>query len=60
MESFFHTPKTELVNPRDCMSRREAMADIFEYVKIFYNRDRRNSALGFVTPAEQEMIRLAA
>ena len=60
MESFFHTPKTELVNPRDCMSRREAMADIFEYVEIFYNRDRRNSALGFVTPAEQEMIRLAA
>ena len=60
MESFFHTLKTELVHHRDYRTRWEAKADIFEYVEVFCNRNRRHSALGFCTPEEYEMIRLAA
>jgi putative transposase len=60
MESFFHTLKTELVHHRDYQTRWEAKADIFEYVEVFYNRSRSHSALGFITPAEYEMIKRAA
>ena len=60
MESFFHTLKTELVHHRDYRTRWEARADIFEYIEVFYNRDRRHSALGFITPAEYERIKLTA
>mgnify|MGYP000911718086 FL=1 len=60
MESFFHTLKTELVHHRDYRTRGEAKTDIFEYIEVFYNRSRRHSALGFITPEEYEMIKLAA
>jgi len=60
MESFFHTLKTELVNHQRYRTRWEAKADIFEYIEIFYNRNRRHSALGYQTPAEYEMGKLAA
>ena len=60
MESFFHTLKTELVHHRDYRTRWEARANIFEYIEVFYNRDRRHSALGFITPAEYERIKLTA
>lgn len=60
MECFFHTLKTELVHHRDYRTRGEAKADIFDYIEVFYNRNRRHSALGFCTPEEYEMIRLAA
>ena len=60
MESFFHTLKTEMVHHRDYRTRGEAKTDIFEYIEVFYNRNRSHSALGFCTPEEYEMIRLAA
>ena len=60
MESFFHTLKTELVNHRDYQTRWKAKDDIFEYIEVFYNRSRRHSALGFATPAEYEIIKMAA
>jgi transposase InsO family protein len=60
VESFFHTLKTELVHHQDYATRREAEADIFEYIEVFYNRRRRHSALGYVSPAEFERTRLAA
>jgi len=60
MESFFHSLKTELVNHQRYQTRREAKADIFEYIEIFYNRNRRHSALGYQTPAEYEMGKLVA
>jgi len=46
MESFFHTLKTELVYHRDYLARDEARRDIFEYIEVFYNRQRRHSTLG--------------
>ena len=60
MESFFHTLKTELVHHRDYQTRDEARRDIFEFIEIFYNRQRRHSTLGDLSPAQFEVIALAA
>jgi transposase InsO family protein len=60
MESFFQTLKTELVHHRRYQTRGEAKANIFEYIEVFYNRSRRHSALGYLTPAEYEIIKMAA
>lgn len=60
MESFFHTLKTELVHHRRYRSRGQARADIFEYIEVFYNRQRRHSYLGYYSPAAFETIAKAA
>lgn len=49
-ESFFHTLKTELVYDYDYSTRREAKADIFDYIEVFYNRKRKHSSLGYCSP----------
>lgn len=54
MESFFKTLKVELIYRKKYTTREEAMNDIFEYVQVFYNRQRSHSALGFMSPAEYE------
>jgi putative transposase len=45
-ESFFHTLKVELVHDLKFRTRREAMAEIFEYMEVFYDRQRIHSTLG--------------
>src|SRR5713101_3645545 len=55
MESFFHTLKTELVHHRDYATRAEAKRDIFAYIEGFYNRTRRHSAIGYISPIEMEL-----
>jgi putative transposase len=50
VESFFHTLKGELVAFEDYHSREEAQTSVFEYVEVFYNRQRRHSALGYLSP----------
>jgi len=54
MESFFATLKSELVHHRHYRTRAEAKVDIFEYIETFYNRRRRHSALGYLSPLEFE------
>lgn len=54
MESFFGTLKQELVYPERFATREEAKAKIFEYIEVFYNRQRRHSSLGSQSPAEFE------
>jgi transposase InsO family protein len=54
MESFFASLKKELVHHEDYETREEAKASIFEYIEVFYNRKRRHSKLGYVSPAEYE------
>ena len=54
VESFFGTLKRELVYHRRYMTRAEATQDIFEYIEVFYNRQRRHSTLGNDSPAEYE------
>lgn len=53
-ESFFGTLKTELVDGEDYRTKEEAKQSLFEYIEIFYNRRRRHSYLGYVSPAEYE------
>lgn len=60
VESFFATLKTELVYHADYLTAEEAKADIFEYIEVFYNRQRRHSTLGYKTPAEFERAAPAA
>jgi putative transposase len=59
MESFFATLKTELVHLRNYYSRRQAKADIFEYIEVFYNRQRLHSALGYLSPLTFESLSVA-
>jgi transposase InsO family protein len=54
VESFFATLKRELVHDEKYTTRDEAKASIFEYVEVFYNRVRRHSSLGFLSPVEFE------
>ena len=51
MESFWGTLKQELVHHRRYRTRLEAIRDITEYIEIFYNRQRLQSGLGFLSPA---------
>ena len=55
-ESFFATLKKELVHHEVYETRAAARASLFDYTKAFYNRERRHSALGDVSPLafEQE------
>jgi transposase InsO family protein len=54
MESFFHTLKTEHVYFEKYQSRAEAKSKIFEYIEVFYNRQRKHSTLGYKSPLEFE------
>ncbi len=54
VESFFGTLKRELMDHRHYATRDEATQDIFEYIEVFYNRQRRHSTLGYDSPAEYE------
>ncbi len=53
-ESVFATLKKELVYRCKFKDREEARLAIFEYIEVFYNRDRDHSALGYLTPEEFE------
>jgi putative transposase len=50
MESFFSTLKTELIYHEHYATRAEACRSIFEYIEVFYNRQRRHSAIGYKSP----------
>ncbi len=51
MESFWGTLKCELVHHRRYTTRKEAIKEITEYIEIFYNRQRRQARLGYLSPA---------
>ena len=53
-ERFFRSLKTERVNTRQYKTRQEAMEDIADYIEPFYNRIRRHSTLGNLSPAAYE------
>jgi putative transposase len=54
-ESFFATLKTECIYSRRFATRAEAREAIFHFIEVFYNRHRRHSTLGYVSPMEFEM-----
>ena len=53
-ESFFATLKTELLHRQTWATRQQARTAIFEYIEAFYNRQRRHSTLGYLSPADFE------
>ncbi len=54
MESFFHTLKTEHAHHYRYQTRDEARKSLFDYIEVFYNRQRRHSTLNYMTPMEYE------
>lgn len=64
MESFWGTLKSENVHHRRYVTRQEAIRDITEYIEVFYNRQRRQARLGYLSPAAYERqyyaLRIAA
>jgi transposase InsO family protein len=54
MESFWGTLKNELIHHRRYKTREEAIREITEYIEVFYNRQRRQARLGYLSPAVYE------
>ncbi|QCR25301.1 hypothetical protein C1N53_22560 (plasmid) [Pontibacter sp. SGAir0037] len=53
-ESFFKSLKTECVYGARFANQRAAAIEIFEYIEVFYNRERIHSSLGYRTPKQME------
>jgi putative transposase len=53
-ESFFATIKKELVHRQSSPSKRDLSSAVFDYIEAFYNRQRRHSTLGYLSPEEYE------
>jgi len=53
-ESFFHTLKTELIYLEDFKTHEQARTGVFEYIEVFYNRQRCHSATGYLAPLAYE------
>lgn len=56
MESFFHTLKAECVDLHLFRSRTHARSVIFQFLEVYYNRQRSHSALGYCTPVAFEAL----
>ena len=54
MESFWGTLKNELIHHRRYKTRAQAIREITEYIEVFYNRQRRQARLGYLSPAVYE------
>jgi len=55
VESFFHSLKVELVYCQQFKTREEAKSEIFQFIEMFYNKQRLHSTLGYCSPEEYEM-----
>ena len=53
-ESFFATLKKELIHRRSWPEKDELRTEVFDYIEVFYNRQRRHSSLGQLSPLEFE------
>lgn len=60
VESFFRILKVELIYTRKFQTREEARSAIFEFIEVWYNRQRLHSSLDYMTPEEYEFKQLAA
>jgi putative transposase len=55
-ESFFATLKKELIHRRSWPLKAELRTEVFDYIEVFYNRQRRHRSLGMLSPAQYETI----
>jgi transposase InsO family protein len=53
-ESFFYTLKTELLYLEDIATHEQVHTVVFEYIEVFYNRQRCHSANGYLAPLTYE------
>lgn len=53
-ESFFSSLKNEMVNHCSFKTREEARTAVFEYIEVFYNRQRRHQSLDYLSPVDYE------
>jgi transposase InsO family protein len=60
MESFFASLKTECIQGIVYPTRAVARAELFDYIELFYNRQRIHSQLGYRSPAAYEQLPLVA
>ena len=56
MESFWSTLKLELIYRRHFESRAQARSAIFDYIEVFYNRQRSHSSLNYKSPVDFELL----
>ncbi|MEZ8046987.1 IS3 family transposase [Vibrio atlanticus] len=59
VESFFHSLKVEAIQYEPIMTREQMRQTIFEYIEVDYNRTRRHSALGYLSPMNFEKRNVA-
>lgn len=57
-ESFFATIKKELIHRRSWPTKAELRTEVFDYIEVFYNRERRHSTLGQLSPMQYERLSL--
>jgi transposase InsO family protein len=58
-ESFFHTLKVELIHGERFVTRQQMRQAVFEYIEVDYNRTRRHSANGYISPMAFELQQVA-
>ena len=59
VESFFHSLKVEAIHDEPLMNRENTRQAVFEYIEVDYNRNRRHSALGYLSPENFEKQNVA-
>ncbi|MCG6528861.1 IS3 family transposase, partial [Vibrio parahaemolyticus] len=59
VESFFHSMKVEAIQYEPIMTRDQTRQPIFDYIEVDYNRPRRHSALGYLSPVNFEQQNVA-
>ncbi len=55
-ESFFATLQVELLNRQPWQTRAQLTTAIFDYIEVFFNRQRLHSTLGYLNPTEYEEV----
>ena len=59
VESFFHSLKVEAIYGEPTMDRAQMKQAVFEYIEVDYNRTRRHSAIGYISPAQFEAMNVS-
>ena len=59
MESWNHSLKVEAIHGEPLSTREQARAHVFDYIEVYYNRNRLHSTLGYLSPEAFELSRVA-